>query len=46
MREKKDQAIGDRFVTRFEAELQKLNNRWTSTAVGQLYEKFYQPRPG
>ena len=26
MREKKDQAIGDRFVNRFEAELQKLKN--------------------
>lgn len=39
MREKKDQAIGDRFVDRFEAELQKLNNGLPKKRCLKKYDK-------
>lgn len=39
MREKKDQAIGDRFVNRFEAELQKLANGLSKKRCLKKYDK-------
>lgn len=39
MREKKDQAIGDRFTGRFEAELQKLNNGLSKKRCLKKYDK-------
>jgi transposase len=39
MREKKDQAIGDRFVNRFEAELQKLKNGLSKKRCLKKYDK-------
>ena len=39
MREKKDQAIGDRFVNRFETELQKLNNGLSKKRCLKKYDK-------
>jgi len=39
MREKKDQAIGDRFINRFEAELQKLNTGLSKKRCLKKYDK-------
>ena len=39
MREKKDQAIGNRFVNRFEGELQKLNNGLAKKRCLKKYDK-------
>lgn len=39
MREKKDQAIGDRFITRFEDELKKLNNGLSRKRCLKNYDK-------
>jgi hypothetical protein len=39
MREKKDQAIGDRFISRFEQELQKLSNGLHKKRCLKKYDK-------